>query len=74
MSNSALERAVAAKGGQTAFARAIGRKQQTVWWWLHKSGRVPAEDCIRIELAVEGAVKRHELRPDIFPPPAEAAA
>lgn len=34
---------------------------------------VPARWARAIETATNGAVKRHELRPDLFDPPAETA-
>lgn len=46
-------------------------RQQDVWRWLNKTGRVPAEIVLSIE-EVTG-VARHLVRPDIFPEPAEAA-
>lgn len=36
-----LRRAIDLVGGQSALARAINSKQQNVWFWLNKSGRVP---------------------------------
>ena len=62
---SALERAIAAAGGQSALARLIGKSQGHVWHWLKVGKRVPAEAV----LAIEGAtgVPRHELRPDVYP-------
>ena len=79
MSIQALERAVSIAGGQSALAKKINSlvpdkiqvKQQNIWAWLNKSGTVPAEYAIPIELATGGQVKRHEIRPDIYP---EAAA
>jgi DNA-binding transcriptional regulator YdaS (Cro superfamily) len=71
MDNEALSRAIDAAGGQTALARALGVKQANVWWWLNRSGRVPAEQVIPIEVAT--GVTRHELRPDLYPNDARAA-
>jgi len=52
-------------GGQSALARALGVKPPTVNEWI-KSGRpVPADRCIDIELATQGAVRCEDLRPDI---------
>lgn len=68
MSASPLQRAVDECGGQTALAARIGVKQGHVWWWLNKSGRVPAEKAIEIENATFGVVTRSDLRPDIYPP------
>ena len=65
MAHEALVRALEAAGGQAALARAVGVSQPSVWHWVHKSKRVPAEYA----LAVEGAtgVSRHDLRPDLYP-------
>lgn len=46
-----LEAAIKAAGSQAALARAIGRKQPSVWAWLNESGRVSAEDAVAIERA-----------------------
>jgi DNA-binding transcriptional regulator YdaS (Cro superfamily) len=54
--------------GQTALADLIGKKQPHIAMWL-KRGKVPAEVCVDIEGAVEGAVTRSELRPDVFREP-----
>lgn len=67
MSIKALETAVEIAGGQTALGRLIDEDQKTIWAWLNKTKRVPAEAVIPIEKAVEGQVTRHELRPDIYP-------
>lgn len=70
--SSPLERAIAAAGGQSALARAIGVQQAHVWYWLKKrDGKVPAEQVLPIE-AVTG-VSRHALRPDLYPEPATPA-
>ena len=66
----ALKRAVDAAGGQASLARAVGVSQPSVWHWLNKSGRLPAEYVIPTEAAT--GVSRHELRPDLYP--AEQAA
>jgi TorA maturation chaperone TorD/DNA-binding transcriptional regulator YdaS (Cro superfamily) len=61
----ALERAIAAAGGQSALARLIGKSQGHVWHWLKVAKRVPAEAVLAIEEAT--GVPRHELRPDVYP-------
>lgn len=70
----ALERAVELAGSQSALAARIGKKQGHVWGWLNKAKRCPAEMAIPISNAVDGAVAPHDLRPDIYPAPAEAGA
>ena len=61
----ALERAVAAAGGQAALAAKIGTTQPRVWNWLNRDSRLPAEFVLPIERAT--GVSRHELRPDLYP-------
>lgn len=65
----ALKQAIAEAGGQTALARLLNVDQAHVWYWLHKAKRIPVERAIQIEQATGGKVTRHDLRPDIFPPP-----
>lgn len=67
MHQDALTRAITVIGSQAALGRLCGKSTGHVWWWLHKSKRVPAEFVLRIEAAT--GVPRHELRPDVFPPP-----
>lgn len=54
-----------------ALARKLGIKQQNVSWWINKSKKVPAERCAAIERATNGAVRKEDLRPDVFGPPPE---
>jgi DNA-binding transcriptional regulator YdaS (Cro superfamily) len=72
----ALDRAIQKVGGLADFAERIGlRRSQmsTVAMWRARK-RVPAERCIAIETATDGAVTRYDLRPDVFgPPPAVKA-
>jgi DNA-binding transcriptional regulator YdaS (Cro superfamily) len=64
----ALRRAIEIKGSQAALAESIGVSQQTISNWLTKSKvGVAAENVLAIER--ETGVQRHELRPDIYPPP-----
>ena len=62
---SALESAIEFAGSQTALAQVCGVKQTTVWQWLHRMKRMPAEYVLRAESAT--GVSRHDLRPDIYP-------
>lgn len=67
----ALDQAIRSAGSQSELARRIGVNQQNISHWLNKAnGTVPAEQVIPIETATDGAVTRHQLRPDIYPPPA----
>lgn len=58
------ERAVEAAGGVTRLAEALGIGRSAVSQWP----RVPVERVLAVEAAT--GVPRHELRPDIYPPPA----
>jgi DNA-binding transcriptional regulator YdaS (Cro superfamily) len=67
MNTEALRRACEVTGGQLPLAKRIGVTQSMVWYWLERSKKgVPAEYAAAIERATDGAVKAHELRPDIF--------
>ena len=64
----AIQRAVEISGGTAsglaAAMSAVGEGvlRQHVEYWL-KSGRVPAARCCQIEVAVNGVVRRWDLRP-----------
>ena len=70
MSIEALEKAVEIAGGQSALGRKIGRDQKAIWAWLNTTQKVPAEDVLKIEAALENKITRFDLRPDIYPKPA----
>lgn len=61
----ALGRAVELIGNQTKLAAAVGCKQQHVWQWVNRDGRVSAKFVLAVERAT--GVSRHELRPDLYP-------
>lgn len=54
-------------GGQVATAKVVGVTQQGISKCLRRGGPVPAEWCLPIEAATNGAITRHQLRPDIYP-------
>lgn len=63
------------RGGLRRLAEAIGASQATVSMW-RKRGRVPVDTKPwprLIEQATEGEVPAWRVRPDVYPPPAEAA-
>lgn len=64
--NPILKRAIDAAGGQSELAGRIAKAQSVISFWLRSGTPVPAEYAIKIERAVEGAVTREELRPDII--------
>jgi DNA-binding transcriptional regulator YdaS (Cro superfamily) len=62
---SPIDRAIRIAGGQRKLAQLIGVSYQAIQKFRR---RVPAEQAIPIERATDGQVKRHQLRPDIYPP------
>lgn len=73
MSHEAFKRALAkADNNQSAFASAVGTSQQRVSYLLKHEKPCPAELVLKTEQVY--GIPRHELRPDIYPEPAQAAA
>lgn len=73
MQEKALRKAYKAFGSsQSEMARALGVTQPTIWHWLNKSRRVPAEYVLKVE--EKTGVSRHDLRPDLYPREATPAA
>ena len=64
----ALLRVVKHVGTQEKLAAALddGLVQADISRWLRKNKRVPSKYAIPCALLTGGAVKVHELRPDIF--------
>ena len=61
-----IQKAVFIVGGQSALARKLKKTPQAIQKWCSKN-HVPASQVIPVESAVDGAVTRHELRPDLYP-------
>ena len=53
---------------QSELDRRLDVTPALVWQWLNGHRPIAAEKVIPIEVATEGCVRRHELRPDIYPP------
>lgn len=73
--NALVEAAVRIVGSQGALAEAMTRAgvpcvQQTVSKLVTGELRVDADFAIAIDRATEGQVQKHQLRPDLFDPPA----
>jgi DNA-binding transcriptional regulator YdaS (Cro superfamily) len=62
----ALLEACRLAGGQSALGRVCDRTQPSVWGWIHKKRRLPADRVLIVEARL--GVPRHLLRPDIYPP------
>ena len=59
----AMPVACASVGGQAALARAIGRPEETVLYWVNGKSLVDPELAVEIERIT--GVSRHDLRPDL---------
>lgn len=68
-----IKRAIGHYGSQAKLAEAMGCSQQQIAYLL-KASSITAEMAIKIDAATNGAVPRHELRPDIFDAPSKASA
>lgn len=70
MNKTPIHRAIAIAGSQSRLAALAGVSQQAIGKLaLGTSRRPSAELAIAIERATNGAVTRHDLRPDIYPNP-----
>lgn len=70
--NPAVARAAELMGSRAALARALNVTGQCVAYWCEGRRRLSAERAIEIERVLGGRVCRHELRPELFGPPATA--
>lgn len=61
----AMRDAISALGGQAAMARLCEVAQPSVWGWVHRIGRLPAEHVLKVEAAT--GIPKEDLRPDIYP-------
>lgn len=63
----------AKKHGQNKTAELIGVTQGLVSKWVNGKQPIPVIKAIHINRVTNGRVKKHELRPDVFPAPKKAA-
>ena len=63
----ALKMAIKQLGSQVAVARLVGVSPQAVSEIVRRGKRVPAEWCLAIQQATGGAIRAHDLRPDLYP-------
>lgn len=64
----AIAKAIALLGGQSALAQRAGLSQQHISKLLAGERRISAEVATAIEAATKKKVTRQELRPDLWPP------
>lgn len=64
-----VKAAVEAFGTQTALADALGIERSAVSQWK----QIPHKRVLDIEAKSDGRVTRQQLRPDLYPPEADAA-
>jgi DNA-binding transcriptional regulator YdaS (Cro superfamily) len=60
-----LKTYAATRGAAAQLARALGVSSATVSFWISGDKQVPAERCMAIEAATDGAVRCEDLRPDL---------
>jgi DNA-binding transcriptional regulator YdaS (Cro superfamily) len=63
----ALKRCLTKAGSQPRLAKALGCSQPAVWKMLQSAKRISHQYVLTAEK--QFGVSRHELRPDIYPPP-----
>ncbi len=69
---SPLDRAIAAAGGPLEMSRKLGfSSPSSITNWRRRNGKVPAEHVGPVS-RISG-IPPHELRPDLFAAPAQAA-
>lgn len=65
----ALGKAIEIAGGPAAVGRGVGVTVQAVVQWQ----KCPPQHVLALERLARRRVKKHELRPDLYPPPAARA-
>ena len=74
--NEAIKTAISIVGSQKKLGEACGLSQQAVYKWLHGKSKVSPEHVNQVVDATGGAVKAHQIRPDLellFPHPEDSA-
>lgn len=61
--NQPLQDVIDAAGSAAKIAEHLGIRRQAIYQW----NEVPALRVIAIERFINGAVTRHEMRPDLYP-------
>ena len=63
--NNAINRACEIIGSQAILAKMLGVHASLPSQWVNGHRPIPAERCIEIERATNGAVRCEDLRPDV---------
>lgn len=58
---------------QAELARRLDVTPGLIWQWLNGHRPIAAEQVIPLEVATNGHVSRHEVRPDLYPRSASRA-
>jgi DNA-binding transcriptional regulator YdaS (Cro superfamily) len=61
-----INKAIKIAGSQTELARLSKISQAAIWKMAKGHSRCSGESAVKIEKALNGAITRHELRPDLF--------
>jgi DNA-binding transcriptional regulator YdaS (Cro superfamily) len=67
MHRPALVEAINIAGSQAKLAKAIGKQQGHVWFWLKEAKKISPSIAIKIEQATDGKVSRARLCPELSP-------
>lgn len=62
-----LQEAIEILGSQAALAKAIGKQQGHIWFYLNEAQKIPPALAIKIEHATKGKVSREKLCPELDP-------
>ena len=65
MNNEALSRWVKTIGAKKA-AELCGVREPAIYHWLRGTRQITAERAVQIEEVTRGALRREDLRPDLF--------
>lgn len=66
---SLIEEAIKFAGSEKKLGNLCACSQNAIWN-AKRAGRVSAELAVAIDRATQGQISKHQLRPDLFEPPA----
>ena len=62
-----LREAIEIVGSQAKLAKAIGKEQGHIWFWLNRAQKITPPIAVKIEQATGGKVSRTKLCPELDP-------